>query len=271
MTGPVWDGAGVDPWLPARLASIAEVTEAERRVYRDYYARLSGWLVNVTRSVLRGGLPDPNGVWAHAPDWAQRMLDFVYDSVAQVMRTVYETLIGENIHYDSRPFVVGYLAQVHNRMVRTPEEVFDLIAGEISEGAGLGESIPKLAARVDTVLSMTETQRWPNRAVVVARTETIGAHNAGRFDAFGEIAQDLGGQFQQMWLATDDTRTRPTHREADGQRVPLGSPFQVGEASLRFPGEPGGPAEEVIQCRCSTLLVRPDEQIDYSNRQFRGE
>jgi uncharacterized protein with gpF-like domain len=140
----------------------------------------------------------------------------------------------------------------------------------------LGESIPDLAKRVRTILSVTETEQWPNRATVVARTETLGALNAGRSDAFTAAAEELGGEFEQMWLATDDTRTRASHRNADGQRVPLGTPFTVGAdpavgldgVKLMRPGDPSGPAHEVIQCRCTTLLMRPGEEIDLSSRNW---
>jgi hypothetical protein len=53
------------------------------------------------------------------------------------------------------------------------------------------------------------------------------------------------------WQATPDQRTRETHRIADGQRVPLTAPFQVGGASLMFPGDPTGPVGELANCRCS--------------------
>ena len=72
-----------------------------------------------------------------------------------------------------------------------------------------------------------------------------------------------------FWLATSDSRTRPTHRAAEGQRVPVGQPFIVGGAELRFPGDPSGPPQEVIQCRCTMLLVEPGESVDLSNRQMR--
>lgn len=272
MTEPVWDGTGIDPWLPARLAADVEITDAEHAVYQQYWAALSSWLVAVHRAVLRGGgRPDATAVYSTAPAWAQAMADFTGGVIRQVMGRAYETLLGRDYRYDSRPAVASHLADVLNRMVRTTDEVFDLVAGQISLGAGLGESIPELAERVDGVLSATGTERWPNRAVVVARTETIGALNAGRADAFTAVAEDLGdadGPWEQMWLATTDSRTRRSHRDADGQRVPVGTPFQVGSAELRYPGDPRGPAKEVIQCRCTTLLVRADEEPDMTRRQF---
>lgn len=291
-SGPVWDGEGTDPWLPQRLRALAWLIEQERHVFDDWYARLSAWLVKVARAVLRTLRPDASALWAFVPDWRRDMDDFARSTIGPIMGHSYRVLLGDGYRFDSRPFVHTYLAQVANRMVNTPDQVFDLIAGEISEGSGLGESIPELADRVDTVLSATSTPRWKNRATVVARTETIGANNAGRFDAFQALAEELdadddededGSDFEQMWLATDDDRTRRTHSRgwvddggqfiagADGQRVPLGQPFTVGGFELRFPGDPSGPAHEVIQCRCTTLLLRVGEEIDLSNRQFRSD
>jgi hypothetical protein len=106
---------------------------------------------------------------------------------------------------------------------------------------------------------------------VIARTETIGALNAGRDDAFTAVAEaDPDTRYEKIWLATDDRRTRTTHNLADGQRVPVGAPFIVGGFPLARPGDPTGPAHEVIQCRCTLLLVEKGETVDLSNRQFRG-
>src|SRR5690606_37131366 len=117
--------------------------------------------------------------------------------------------------------------EVRNRMVRIPDEVYDLVAGQDARGVNLGEGIPEIARRVDEVLSTTASERWPNRATVVARTEAIGALNAGRYDAFQALAEETGDEFEKVWLATIDSRTRPSHRPADGQRVPVTEPFMV--------------------------------------------
>ena len=36
------------------------------------------------------------------------------------------------------------------------------------------------------------------------------------------------------------------------------------------PGDPRGPAKEVIQCRCTTILVEEGREVDMTNRGFRG-
>lgn len=276
MTGPVWDGDGTDPWLPERLARDAAIVRAETDVFNRLWAELSAWLVKVNRAVVPSEVmpPEPMAVWAFVPAWEQLVLRFLNGPVKDTFGLAFRTIFGDDYRWDQRPGLAAHLAGVANRMVRTPDEVFNLVATAVAEGAGNGEGIPALAKRVDRILSVTETERWPNRAVVIARTETLGAMNAGRDDSFSAVAEEIGGDYEKLWLATDDTRTRASHRAADGQRVPLGSPFLIGAdpdmnlagVHLMRPGDPSGPAHEVIQCRCTTLLVRPGETIDLSNR-----
>lgn len=271
MTEPVWDGDGRDPWLPQRLERRLDVLATERDIRDTFWAQLSDWLIRLSRRVLRGGgrAPDMDAVWALQPSWRESVDLVIRRSIAPAMAKGYEAIFGQDFPWDQRQFAARYLAEVRNRLVRTPDEVYDLIAGQVSAGVNMGEGIPQLAARIDEVLSTTGTPRWENRAVVVARTEAIGALNAGRHDAFQVVAEETGERYEQVWLATEDSRTRPSHSLADQQRVPLGQPFTVGGFALAFPGDPAGPPQEVIQCRCTALLVEAGESVDLSNRQFR--
>ncbi len=45
-----WDGEGTDPWLPARLAAMAEVVQTEGDIRRVFWAELAGWLVETARA-----------------------------------------------------------------------------------------------------------------------------------------------------------------------------------------------------------------------------
>lgn len=62
------------------------------------------------------------------------------------------------------------------------------------------------------------------------------------------------GDVTLEWVTMDDDDVRHTHRVADGQVVLAGEPFTVGGYELRVPGEPVGPPEVWINCRC---VVRP--------------
>jgi hypothetical protein len=267
MTEP-WQGDGPDPWLPDRIAYAIEAAVAEEAIRAQVWTELSAWLVSVRRAVLGAIRPDPNMVWSQVPAWEAAIQRIIAGSIHDTMGIVYAETLGDNYRFDNRPFVVDHLAQVTNRMIRTPDSVFDLIASEIAAGANDGESIPGLARRVDNVLSTTGTERWRNRATVVARTETLGALNAARTDVFALVAETLGAEYEQVWISTLDKRTRASHRSADGQRVPVGTPFTVGGASLRYPGDPYGPGKETVQCRCSTIMTEVGETVDVSRRQM---
>ena len=92
------------------------------------------------------------------------------------------------------------------------------------------------------------------RASVIARTETHGAANYGALGAAKETGLDL----RKIWIAAEDERTREAHAEADGQTVDIDGMFDIGGAALAYPGDPSGPADQVINCRCTIGYVPAD-------------
>lgn len=145
-----------------------------------------------------------------------------------------------------------YLSRARNRMVRFSDDLWYEARAQLLEGFQEGESIEELRDRLVNVVGLTE-----KRATVVARTEIISASSAGSL-AMVQYADFTG---TKTWLATEDDRTRPTHREAEGQTVPLEETFSVGGSALQFPGDPSGAPEEIIQCRCVLLFDLDDEPL----------
>lgn len=136
----------------------------------------------------------------------------------------------------------AYLSEATNRLVGIGDVLWQQIAQSLAQGMDVGEGIPELAARVQAIVPVTE-----GRATRIARTEVVSSANAGSFAQ----AQALGDPtMTKIWQATNDARTRETHREADGQTQPLLDAFVVGGFPLMFPGDPIGPPEELINCRC---------------------
>jgi hypothetical protein len=255
-----------DDGLPARLRALAFIREGEAAVGRSWFRSLTRWLDRVRPGVLAGGRLDPGRVSDHNGYWTGQVNTEVVPSVSQVLSDAWARVRGQEPARD--PWVAHYLNDVGNRLVRLPDEVYALIVAEIEAGIRDGRGIPEVTAEVNRILTSTGSERWPNRARTVARTETIGAVNAGVFRAAQLDAQDRGDPAPfKVWLATDDTRTRHTHSKADGQRTLLDSPFQVGTAQLMFPGDPRGPAGEVINCRCSLLPVILGDVLDWTDRQ----
>lgn len=147
-----------------------------------------------------------------------------------------------------------YLASTSDRFYKLGDTAWTAAQAELVEGFRAGEGIDKLRRRITSVTDLTRAQ-----AESMARTEVISASNMGAA-ARVELMGDNAPPYKQ-WLATDDSRTRPTHRHADGQVVPRGTPFEVGDSQLKVPGDPAGPPAEVINCRCTWLAVDTAEGI----------
>lgn len=90
----------------------------------------------------------------------------------------------------------------------------------------------------------------PWRTEMIARTETIRASNAGAMGLY-----DDWGVERREWLATMDGRTRDTHAAANGQVRAKGEAFDIGGSPMMYPGDPSGPPEEFINCRCTVIPV----------------
>lgn len=119
-----------------------------------------------------------------------------------------------------------------------------LIANQITQGVLLGESIPKIAKRIQDVAGSNRAA-----AVRLARTSTTAAENAGRVDSY-KRAKGLGINVQQEWVATLDLRTRSSHRKIDREKVEVGEKFSNG---CRYPGDPEAPYAETCNCRCTLI------------------
>ena len=61
------------------------------------------------------------------------------------------------------------------------------------------------------------------------------------------VAKSRGANVLKQWDATLDGRTRPSHARIDGEIRETDEEYSNG---LMFPGDPSGPAAEVINCRC---------------------
>lgn len=264
---------GEDRFLPDRLAALGFLIKGERDIFQDYVRLLDGFFTAIRGEVLKPLLRiiDPFGVFHGVAVFNDLLAKFLEGGITTLLNTAYGRVLGDNYPFSNRPYVARHLEQVRNRMVRTPDEVFNYIRVALEEGIDEGEGVPELAERIDQQLLRTNSERWTNRGVVVARTESISAYNGGTNDAFSVIQDETGEAFEKLWLATMDHRTRDTHFIADGQRVAFANPFIVGGFPGMFPGDPLLPAQERIQCRCTFLVVEPGESVDLSNREWKPQ
>jgi HK97 family phage portal protein len=83
------------------------------------------------------------------------------------------------------------------------------------------------------------------------------AHSAARVaaveagDARATALQKTAGKLiTKTWQTRRDALVRPAHAKVLGQVRPVGKPFDVGGAKLRYPGDPAGPPHLTRNCRC---------------------
>ena len=137
------------------------------------------------------------------------------------------------------------------------------LSRQIQQGLAAGDDWEDIqgAARA---LGAQHTEGWRlDRAV---RTAANGGFEKGQSEAFREA-----GVSDRAWLSERDPRVRGTdgdewsHREADEQTRPVGTPFFIpranggGGENLRHPGDPAGSKSNIIRCRCSQ---RPQVSAD---------
>lgn len=126
----------------------------------------------------------------------------------------------------------------------------DDVIDAIGRGLAEGEGTAAIASKIRKVSSLT-----PSRAATVARTETHAAATYGSIQGVRQAEEELGVRMTKEWLATNDDRTRPDHRAADGQQVALGEKFTVGGEPMDRPGDPSASAANLVNCRCAIIYT----------------
>lgn len=131
----------------------------------------------------------------------------------------------------------AYLATRLTKMKSINATVRQQLKDEIEEGIRAGETISQISDRVRDVYNVAS-----NRARTIARTETTGAVNGGSMMYYEEA--DVR---KKQWVAAGDEATRDSHLAVNGEIRRMEEKFSNG---LDYPGG-DGPAEEVINCRCT--------------------
>ena len=138
-----------------------------------------------------------------------------------------------------------------NKLSGVPDEIYDEIKSTLKDGIQSGETMAQLAERVKSRFDDIDD----GRAQTIARTETASAYGAGRMDSLKQA-----GFTHKRWLTAQDDRVRISHNDAQAEgAIPADQDFENG---LAYPGDPDGPAEEVINCRCVLQAAEDPEEED---------
>ena len=134
-----------------------------------------------------------------------------------------------------------------------------LVSSQLTQGVLLGESIPKIARRVQSVTGSNIAT-----ATRTARTAVTGAENAGRVSSY-ERARDMGIKLKKEWVSTLDNRTRHSHRQLDGERIENKESAKFSNG-CRYPGDPTARYAEICNCRCTVIAAVEGFETDDAER-----
>lgn len=251
--------------IEAQTRGVLELVAEAIRAFLD-------WVRGRFAGTVRQGIIDPSTIYAGQPVWAVGVAQVIARGVAPVLGQSYldqwpEDEVGD---WASSTRVREYLADRENKLRGVPDQLFAKVRDTIEQGVGNGAGIPELAAVIESQLLDAGAPYWMGRAETIARTETLGAWANGEYLAMVDYAMTTRQSFDKIWIASHDDRTRPDHREADGQRVALEGVFYVGGWPAIIPHDPALPPEQVINCRCTCAYPLRGETVDLSNRGMRG-
>ena len=141
----------------------------------------------------------------------------------------------------------------------------DAIEATVKEGMDEGWTTPELAREIKAAVYKVYEVRLGHSPTAngnfdlggmsssrtIARTEMGSIASESRFAAF----KDEGIE-EWEWVTSHDEKVRDSHVELDGKHTDVGKEFP--ESDLKYPRDPDGDAEDVINCRCVSVMYTKD-------------
>lgn len=255
-----------DPWASDRMAEYAYVRRAENDLHPAVQAAVKEFLEATSqallgRSVIAAAFDIPPAI-AFARDdgpeldgfpgdnvWQRAMDNHIRPVTRRLFDNAYYRIVNARENRQARrDRADSFTTSLGQRLAGFRTAVWERLRRAVGRGREAGETPEQLRARVAELMVLEE---WDGQVMTMTRTETMAALNAGAFAGAFDEQERTGEPWEKRWQATDDQRVRHNHRQADGQIRPLHDPFDVGGQPLQFPGDPLGPAGEVINCRCA--------------------
>lgn len=228
-----------------RLRDVAKVPEAERG--------FQGSLVKAIATEAEiARLLDLN-LEAWSAEMVAAIGPKVLDQVIQSAIGTHEEIGGSGLILSrTDPMVVQFMAEkelvLANITTNTIDEVqraiVRILAKDDTPYASLREAIYATLEQSDEYMNAT-LKGLGTRAQLIARTETTGAANFGRYNQFLE-----DGIYSAIWHSPNPANARPHHQELNGRERNLGEEFGYG---LKFPGDPNADVSELANCNCILL------------------
>jgi len=226
--------AALKPWQEMRLAILKDLEKEIDGITTELHTNWKVGLRAHAEGSMQLGIDDGIGQLEamQAPD---------FKDLSEIERKTLITRTFSTIDRAAVDFLANYELQL---LGDVSTELASGIKRTITQGVLEGKSIPEVARDIGRVLEDPEAFKTAGktvfktaqqRASLIARTETLRAHNEGRKVFCREV-----GVKKVKWLTAHDERTCPECAPLDG-RV-----FKIDEA----PGPPRHPG-----CRCSLVSV----------------
>jgi SPP1 gp7 family putative phage head morphogenesis protein len=227
------DKLTLKPWQQMRLEVLKDLQGEIDGVAAELR---DSWKVGIRANVegaMRLGIEDGIGQLQamQAPD---------FKDLTDVSRNALVKRTFSTIDRTAVDFLANYQVQLLGDVSR---ELASGIQRTVTHGVLVGKSIPEVAREIGRVVQDKEAFRKAGktvfktaqqRATLIARTETLRAHNEGRMVFYRQV-----GVTKVQWMIADDQRTCPVCRTLDGKV------FGIDEV-VGPPSHPG--------CRCDVVV-----------------
>lgn len=250
----------------------------------DIQRALAARLIDLRRAISDALLSNPNGFEAarlnDLLDTIEQLLDAFEGNMIRSALDIYRSAYALGVSGVVDPLTVAGIPGIDPTLppqqltaaldfsAALVQSITDQMRGSINTTvrlAVLGGQSPFEAMKAITAMLGLDDRRRVVRGVGVRgerilRTEMTTVYNLAHQTKMSEIAGLVPGLLK-AWVATPDTRTRPSHlaahRRYSDEPIPVGQPFIVGGFEAMFPGDPNLPASERINCRCTQRTIIP--------------
>lgn len=255
-------GGVVTARLPSDLgsagAALGARQEWETRLARDAGRVWPGFLAVARREALEGGSWGAvHGAWS---------------ALAVAVVAAMAGLLGEETPrvatadpgvspWPESPVLSGQYARLMED--DTPSRVWDTASSVVLAGVAAGMSARVLRRELTDIVGpgggpavhdglswSIRRGGWDGVPALLARDAATTGYGAA---VLARAASD--GASMKRWVTRRDERVRASHAAADGQAVPVGSPFLVGGWPMMAPGDVSAPPSETARCRCVIITA----------------
>lgn len=175
----------------------------------------------------------------------------LYEAIAKdVTDSVKETLGDLSVWTEANPAIAKIIELRGAKLVGVNENIREALRESLVESSSKNLTIEETAKVIDALFDSGGSE-GRGRSLTIARTETASAANAMQNEAF-----KAEGVERHEWASSRDAAVRDSHESLDGEVRKIGEAFSNG---LKYPGDPSGPAEEVINCRCVAIPMLSNE------------